>query len=224
MRKHGSDRENVGVAVIVLEQTCDYHEAKAILVKLVRSPMLPAGEHGGLSPVVIASADGGIANRFAMRLVRAGGSYAFMPDQELNIGSHVEPGAQFDAETSNCATLMEFISATVLQSELPLHKPLWRAYVSTDFTSSRHTVIVLKYHLALSDAVSLVRVLFNKLADSHPDEKQTDWLKPRFGHVALERRACSSFFLAPAYILSRHFTKQPPDNNPIRPSDYRPQP
>lgn len=164
-------------------------------------------------------------NRLQMKMHDAGhGRMVFARDTHFSIDHHVQETIALH-ENSTRQDLSQFITDKLMNEALPVteHSP-WRMYVATPFGFCRATLVLFKYHIALSDGIGLMRLMFSKMADSAHQERELNWLKPRFGHVAFIHHTVQAFLFGPLYVLglsAYHFKTKSDDVNPLRPPNYK---
>lgn len=133
--------------------------------------------------------------RFTQRVVPVCSGYCWVDDEDFSIENHVYDERGGPIRTTQ--NLEEHVS-TLMGEPLPLSRPLWEIRVVRDFGRCRDTVLIVRIHQSVSDAIALVVLLGNFLSDNH---QQFLRLKTRFGSATFFLNLFRALFVAPLTFL-----------------------
>ena len=140
------------------------------------------------------------ALRFTMKVVPCGaGIWKFEVDKRFKLEAHI---STIETDSSK----LSHVIRKILETPLPLDRPLWKCYMVQGYT--RANVVIFAFHKCMNDGYGLLRLLF-KATDGNAHKASLLWLRPRFGHAALNKyRDLKSFFLLPSWELGELFWRE----------------
>lgn len=131
--------------------------------------------------------------RFVQKVVPVCSGYCWVDDDDFSIENHIYEEKK-DIETIQ--NLEDHISS-LMNEPLPLSKPLWEIRLIKDFGRCKDTVLIVRVHQAISDAITLIAILGNYLSDN----QQFLRLKTRFGYATFFLNLFRALFVAPLTFL-----------------------
>ncbi|XP_054709617.1 uncharacterized protein LOC129219296 [Uloborus diversus] len=131
--------------------------------------------------------------RFVQKVVPVCSGYCWVDDEDFTLDNHIYE-EQCDIATSE--ELEEHVS-TLMSQPLPLSKPLWEIRLIKDFSRCKDTVLVIRIHQAVTDAITLIYILGNCLSDNQHFIK----LKTRFGSATYFLNLFRALFVAPLTFI-----------------------
>ncbi|KAG8194252.1 hypothetical protein JTE90_024581 [Oedothorax gibbosus] len=131
--------------------------------------------------------------RFLQKVVPVCSGYCWVDDDDFSLENHVF-NEKLDIKSNE--DLQNHIS-TLMCTPLPLSRPLWEIRLIKDFGRSRDTVLLIRVHQAVSDAITLIVILGNYLSDN----QQILRLKSRFGSATYFLNLFRALFVAPLTFL-----------------------
>lgn len=143
--------------------------------------------------------------RFTQKVVSASAGYCWVDDSEFDIEKHVFEEAR---RVRTRHQLRDLISS-LMSNPLAPNKPLWEVRMVRNYGYARDTVLIVRVHHALSDGVTLVKILSNFLAD-HPQMLR---LKPRIGGTTFPLNVFRAAVVAPLTLLTWLCARR--DYNPV---------
>lgn len=132
--------------------------------------------------------------RFSQKVLPLTAGYCWMNDDKFDIDNHVYT-APTTAQTRQ--GLETYLGALVNQ-KLHLDRPPWEVQVLVNYSESEDTVLIVRTHHCLSDAISLIKILKRSLSDVHSSSN----LKPRFGGTAYPLNVFRAVIVGPMSLLS----------------------
>lgn len=142
--------------------------------------------------------------RFSQKVVPVCSGYCWVDDEDFSIENHIYDDPK---EVHTAQNLEEHISS-LMSEPLPMSKPLWEIRLIKDFGRCKDTVLIVRIHQAVSDAITLILILCNYLSDN----QQFLRLKTRFGSATFFLNLFRALFVAPLTFLGWLFFK-PRDYN-----------
>lgn len=143
--------------------------------------------------------------RFTQKVVSLSSGYCWVEDSEFDIEKHVFEEAR---RVRNRHQLRDLI-ASLMSHPLAPNRPLWEVRILKNFGYARDTVLIVRIHHALSDGISLVKILGNFLAD-HPQMLR---LKPRIGGTTFPLNLFRAAVVGPLTLLTWLCSRR--DYNPL---------
>lgn len=131
--------------------------------------------------------------RFAQKVVPVCSGYCWVDDEDFSIANHIYDEQKEIRTTQN---LEDHISS-LMSEPLPMSRPLWEIRLIKDFGRCKDTVLIVRIHQAVSDAITLIVILGNYLSDN----QQFLRLKTRFGSATYFLNLFRSLFVAPLTFL-----------------------
>ncbi|KFM74669.1 putative diacylglycerol O-acyltransferase Rv2484c/MT2557, partial [Stegodyphus mimosarum] len=131
--------------------------------------------------------------RFMQKVVPVCSGYCWVDDEEFSLDNHI-----YDEQKEILSTkdLEEHIN-DLMNQPLPLSRPLWEIRLIKDFGRCKDTVLIVRIHQAVSDAITLIVILGNYLSDN----QQLLRLKSRFGSATFFLNLFRALFVAPLTFL-----------------------
>lgn len=131
--------------------------------------------------------------RFLQKVVPVCSGYCWVDDEDFSLENHIY-NEKRDIKSND--DLQDHISSLMCQP-LPMSRPLWEIRLIKDFGRSKDTVLLIRVHQAVSDAITLVVILGNYLSDN----QQLLRLKSRFGSATYFLNLFRALFVAPLTFL-----------------------
>ncbi|GFR09803.1 WES_acyltransf domain-containing protein [Trichonephila clavata] len=131
--------------------------------------------------------------RFVQKIVPVCSGYCWVDDDQFSVENHIYEDRQ---EVQSNEELQHHISELMGQP-LPLSKPLWEIRLIRDFGKNKDTVLLIRIHQAVSDAITLILILANYLSDNQQILK----LRTRFGSATFFLNLFRALFVAPLTFL-----------------------
>lgn len=131
--------------------------------------------------------------RFLQKIVPVCSGYCWVDDEEFSIENHIYDEQQ---DISNAQSLEDHIN-TLMCEPLSMSRPLWEIRLIKDFGRCKDTVLIVRIHQAVSDAITLILILGNFLSDNQHILR----LKTRFGSATYFLNLFRALFVAPLTFL-----------------------
>lgn len=131
--------------------------------------------------------------RFSQKVVPVCSGYCWVDDEEFSIESHI-----YDEQKDiHSAQNLEDHISTLMCEPLSMSRPLWEIRLIKDFGRCKDTVLIVRIHQAVSDAITLILILGNYLSDNQHILR----LKTRFGSATYFLNLFRALFVAPLTFL-----------------------
>ncbi|KAF8783082.1 uncharacterized protein LOC129963409 isoform X1 [Argiope bruennichi] len=131
--------------------------------------------------------------RFIQKIVPVCSGYYWMDDNNFSLDNHIYEEKK---DIKSNEELQNHLNELMCQP-LPLSKPLWEIRLIKDFGKNKDTVLVIRIHQAVSDAITLILILANYLSDN----QQLLKLRTRFGSATFFLNLFRALFVAPLTFL-----------------------
>ncbi|XP_067122951.1 putative diacyglycerol O-acyltransferase MT1468 isoform X1 [Centruroides vittatus] len=139
--------------------------------------------------------------RFTQRILRLSAGYCWCEDNDFNVENHIY---EDDVKVRTKKQLRIRLSQLMMEP-LPSHRPLWEIRLVRDYGGNSDTVLIVRVHQAVSDGISLIKILTNCLSDT----QQPIRMKPRFGGTTFPLNVFRALVVGPlTFIMWLIFTKR----------------
>ncbi|GIX69060.1 diacylglycerol O-acyltransferase [Caerostris extrusa] len=131
--------------------------------------------------------------RFVQKIVPVCSGYFWVEDDDFLLGNHIYEEKR---EIRSKEDLQEIVNELMCQP-LSRSRPLWEIRVIKNFGKNKDTVLLIRIHQAVCDAITLILILSNFLADNQQILK----LRTRFGSATFFLNLFRCLFVAPLTFL-----------------------
>lgn len=132
------------------------------------------------------------------------GAHAWAFDTDFDPAKHI---LLIPDEVDSPEALQTFIGELARTPLTPIH-PLWTIHVRPVFGPEAISVVVFRFHQAMSDGISLVKILCRSITDKTQDIYH---IKSRFGGLSLSINTFRSLLMASIFLLTNVLLPPRPD-------------